>query len=256
MAPITNPKLSSVVPDGWRSYPGLSVLYDNPGCSALSGLEPLGALSAGCPPQPLYRRLRVIADELESSPEAAHMELYTLPRHAYHVTLCDGVNAGTRTHVRPAFRQEVGRTLDELPDSLLWGNALMRILQDRELSWSVWSHPITFRVEALHVWGQVLAASLGPADEESVAAKAKHEASRSGLAERLRSQVGLQVQQWRPHVSLGYFANEKAAARARDHVIPPWHEYARERTEGLSITFRSAAVYGFTDMVRFWRLAH
>lgn len=257
MVTITNPKVSSVAPLGWKTYPGLSILYDHPESAALSGVEPLEAASPpGYGDLVLYRRLREVAEAIARPTGADEGGLCPLPRYAYHVTLCDGVNEGTRAHVHPEVRAEVERTLDELPDSLLWANPVTRLLRDPDLFWSVWSNPVTFRVEALSVWGHVLVANLGPANERSVAAKATHEATRNELAARLRTRLGLRVQGWRPHLSLGYFANEHAAARARDRVIPRWQEDVRTRTEGLSVTFRSASLYAFTDMVSFWRLVH
>lgn len=257
MVTITNPKVSGVAPLAWRPYPGLSVLYDHPASAALSGIEPLGAASPpGYGDQPLYRRLREVAEGIAGPTRPDEGGLCPLPRYAYHVTLCDAVNEGTRAHVHPEIRPEVERALDALPDSLLWASGVMRLLRDPELSWSVWSNPVTFRVEALSVWGHVLVANLGPADEASVAAQASHEAARSEFAARLHARLGVRTQAWRPHLSLGYFANEHAAARARDRLIPEWQDDVRARTEGLSVTFRSASLYAFTDMINFWRLVH
>lgn len=257
MADITTPKLSRATPPAWSAYPGVSVLYTDPGSVALSGIEPLKTSSAaGRGDRRLYDRLHDLAEEVDSALSARGAAFCKLPRYTYHVTLCDSVNQGTRSEVRREAREEVARTLDHLPDSLLWTNELLRLLQDRDLHWSVCRRPISFRVEALHVWGHVLAASLEPADEPSAVAKATHETCRADLAARLHTRLGVRVQPWRPHVTLGYFPNEDAATHARDHELPTWQDRAREHTEGLSVTFRSASVYGFTDMVSFWRLAH
>lgn len=254
MSRITNAKLRRVTPLTWRRYPGVSILYDNPGSVGLSGLEPLlPATSPAGGNRSLYQALRAVTCDIAWSLPATGL-LATLPEHTYHVTLCDGVNEGTQ--VRPGMRGEVQRVLDELPDSLLGTTALMRLVQDRELFWTVRTHPVSFRVAGLSVWGHVLAAQLEPADDRSVAAKARHEAARSELMGRLRARMGVQPGHWGPHVSLGYFAHDDGGAYAREHVIPGWEDEVLARTEGLSMTFRSASVYGFTDMVTFWRLAH
>lgn len=248
-------KLESASPPVWRAYPGLSILYDDPGSAALSGVQPLEALPRNRSGQErLYDRLRRVVEDLASSAGQAEDALGLLPRHTYHVTLCDGVNEGTRRHVRAEAQGEVARTLDELPDSLLWTNDVLRLLRDPELYWSVWCHPVSFRVDRLCLWGHALAASLEPADERSVAAKAAHEASRHELAARLHDRLGVPSQDWQPHVTLGYVANDAAAAHVRDHVLAGWQETVRERTAGLSVTFRAASLYGFTDMASFWRL--
>lgn len=257
MVTITNPKVSSVAPFAWEPYPGVSILYDHPGSAALSGVELLGAASAaGHSDQSLYRRLREVAEAIARPTRPDEGGLCPLPRYAYHVTLCDGINEGTRAQAHSEIRPEVERTLEGLPDSLLWANRVMRLLRDPELRWSVWRNPVTFRVQGLSVWGHVLVANLEPADDWSLAAKGSHEASRSEFVARLRTRLGVRIQDWRPHLSLGYFANEHVAARARDRVLPVWQEEVRERTEGLSVTFRSASVYAFTDMISFWRLVH
>lgn len=257
MADITTPKLSRVSPPVWSAYPGVSVLYTDPGSAALSGIEPLETSSrATHGDRRLYDSVHGLAEEIDSALSARGEAFCKLPRHTYHVTLCDSVNQGTRSEVHREARDEVTRTLDHLPDSLLWTTELLRLLRDRDLHWTVRSRPISFRVETLHVWGHVLVASLEPADHPSMAAKAAHEACRADVVTRLHTRLGVQVQPWRPHVTLGYFPNEDAASRARAHELPAWQAHARERTEGLSVTFRSASVYGFADMVTFWRLAH
>lgn len=257
MVHITTAKLRRVDPPEWAAYPGLSLLYDDPDSVALSGLEPLDARSWSVDrDKRLYDHLRTLTGELAASASWEPGTFCPLPRHTYHVTLCDGVNKGNLAHVPADVHDEVSRTLDGLPDSLLRPGVLRRLLADPEMAWCVWAWPISFCAEALVVWGHVLAARLVPADERSATARAAHERARADLAQRLRARLGVPVPAWRPHLSLGYFANERAAARASEEVLPRWQEHLRQRAGGLSVTFRSASVYGFTDMVSFWRLAH
>lgn len=251
---ITSSKLSAVSPPTWKRYPGVSLLYDAPGSAAVSGLAPLETLGPAGPEGVLYDRLRDVAEALVGQARAAGAELCLVPPSTYHVTLCDGVNEGSRAHVPEGRREEVARTLDELPDSLLWANGVMRLLRDPEIRWSVWTDPVTFRVQGLSVWGHALTARLVPAGTPSQAAMSRHAKARTELVERLRVQVGAETQAWRPHVTLAYFANEDHAAHARTALLPRWQELARERTAQASVTFRSASVYGFTDMVSYWRL--
>lgn len=256
MVDITTGKLRAVSPPAWRPYPGVSVLYTDPGSAGVSGVEPLDTASGTRHgDRRLYDHLYAVAEEIDASLSAGDVPFGRLPRHTYHVTLCDGVNQGTRSRVHRSLRDEVASTLDAMPDSLLWTTTLLRLLQDRELQWTVRRNPVSYRVETLRVWGHVLVASLEPADQRSEAAKAAHEACRSDLVARLAARLGVRIQPWRPHVTLGYFANEDAAAHARDHVLPEWQDRVGERVAS-SVTFRSASVHGFTDMVSFWRLAH
>jgi hypothetical protein len=252
---ITNPKLSGVAPTRWTPYPGISVLYDVPGCAAVGGVEPLERLArARDRDDRLYQHLRALAVEIGSAARTEGIEVALVPWRTYHVTLCDMVNVGNRTRVRADQQPEVARTLDALPDSLLWANSVMRVLLDPEVPWSVWADPVSFQVAGLEVWGQALVAPLSPVGYRSVAAAARHEAARSALAAQLRTRLDVQVQPWRPHVTVGYLANEDDAARARDSLVPRWRSSVRERAMGSSVTFRSASIHGFTDMVSFWRL--
>lgn len=254
MVRITNSKLSGMAPPVWSRYAGASLLYDGPGVAASLGVEPLEELAAKHWDGRLYRQLRTLAGEFAAEARETGVEICLVPRHTYHVTLCDGLHEGVRTSVHPEYRDEVGATLDELPDSLLWSNGVMRLLRDPEIRWPVWRDPVTFRVEGVGAWGHALVARLSPAGERSLAAKARHEAAREEFAARLHIRVGVEVQPWRPHVTLGYFANGDDADHARQELLPGWQPVVQARTEGVSVTFHSASLYGFTDMVSYWRL--
>lgn len=251
---ITNRKLRATSPPTWRSYRGLSILYDPPASAARSGLEPLEMAALTGPAVPLYEALRVVAGELRSCVRRLGSELCPLPPETYHVTLCDTVNQGNRAAVHEDLRDEVSRTLQQLPDSLLRPGALVRLLRDHEIHWDVWRHPVTLRVASLRVWGYALVATLEPVDERSADACRQHATSRRDLAKRLREVAGPEPPPWRPHVTLGYFPNRVAAAHLRDHMTPAWQAGMCAPTETRTITFGSCSLYGFTDMVSFWRL--
>ncbi len=257
MAMSTNAKLSVVTPPAWRPYPGLSLLYDPPGCATLSGVEPLERLTTTRHRDDrLARRLLLVAEDIAAAVRRERVQVGLVPWRTYHVTLCDGVNEGNRTHVRADRRDEVDATLAGLPDSLAWSSRVLRLLRASELAWSVWTDPVTFGVEGVSVWGHALVARLAPADARSLTAAARHEAARVDFVAALNAHVGVQTQEWRPHVTLGYFGDQDDASLARDLLGPSWQDTVRERTGDVTVTFRSAAVYGFTDMVSFWRLGH
>lgn len=255
MARITSTKVRAVDPPAWRRYPGVSLLYDNPGCAQLSGLERLESLPAARQRDDrLYRRLAALADELVIAARDAELAVSPLPRRTYHVTLCDGVNRGVRSRVPEEHRAEVDAFLEALPDSLLWPTAVLRLLADPELRWRARRDPVTFRLHGLDAWGHALVARLAPAGEQARAAMARHDAARADLAARLEARLGVTLGPWRPHVTLGYFANEDDAARAREALLPAWAATVADRVGDATVTFRSAGVYGFTDMATFWRL--
>lgn len=254
---ITTRKLASLAPPVWRAYAGLSVLYDDPGEPVRGGLQPLVSSSTAPPgDHDVYDRLADLAARIHDAAGGDDAGVGLLPRHAYHVTVCDGVHVGQRAHAHAHVRAELDAVLDGLPDSLLWHGALVRLLRAPELCDSVWAHPVRLGVDGLAVWGHAVVARLVPADERAAAALACHARDRGELAARLRDRVGVEPPEWHPHVTLAYAANHDAAARLRDEVLPAWDAHARERTAGRSVTFRSASLYGFTDMASFWRLVH
>lgn len=249
---LTNPKLAAVEPTAWARFPGMSLLYDDAGCSSSHGLQSLERLAVVADrDDELYRRLH---DAVEEAALRDDVGLNLLPVHSYHVTLCDVVNHGNREHVRAPYRGLVDDTLEDLPDGLLWSNDLMALMRDPEPSWSVQSDPVRFRVEGLEVRGYALVARLTPSNQRSVAAVSRHEAARERFASRVHTRLGLDVQSWRPHVTLGYLANDDLAAQLGDRVLDRWQAETLERIDGATVRFVSASVYGFTDMARFWRL--
>lgn len=250
---ITNPKLTTDEPTVWTRYPGISLLYDDAGCSSTQGLQSLERLAvAAARDDELYGRLH---DTVEEQVRRDGVGLGLLPVHSYHVTLCDAVNRGNRSQVRDdTYRRLVDETLEDLPDRLLRTNELIWLMRDPEPRGSVRSDPVEFRVAGLDVRGHALVARLTPGSRRSSAAASRHGAARERFASRLRTHLGIEVQPWRPHVTLGYLANEDHAAQVRARFLDRWQAEALERTDDASITFVSASVYGFTDMASFWRL--
>jgi hypothetical protein len=57
-------------------------------------------------------------------------------------------------------------------------------------------------------------------------------------------------QEWSPHITLGYFANQEAASKSIMH-IESWSDKFREKMDGLTITYKQIGLYGFTDMATF-----
>jgi hypothetical protein len=56
-----------------------------------------------------------------------------------------------------------------------------------------------------------------------------------------------------PHVTLGYFANREQGALARP-FLSEWNARFAQRMAGLTLTFTSMSLYGFTDMISFCKL--
>lgn len=247
-----NEKLAGPEPT-WGSFAGLSVLYDNPGTVLSPGLQRIDALpvadEAG---QQLYDALEQVVATLSDGP-LRRRGFCPLPRATYHVTVCDGVNDSVVTSVASPHRATVRDLLDDLPDSLLRPSLPAHLLRGCDLLPAVRATPCRLRVRELWIGQYVLAAGLEVADERSRRALGAHREARQRLAGQLRSVLGVSTQTWRPHVSLGYFTNLDEAAAARDALAGIADRVVGAGTDGLTATFRSASVYGFTDMVTYWR---
>jgi 2'-5' RNA ligase len=57
---------------------------------------------------------------------------------------------------------------------------------------------------------------------------------------------------YRPHVTLGYFANVHVA-QAAHAKLAEWIASAASQVSDLRLRFRSASIYGFTSLVEFVR---
>ena len=118
-----------------------------------------------------------------------------------------------------------------------------------------WSGDISFRFGNLEVWGnQVLVARLRPADKTSERHLKDLSERRAALSKSAEDQLGVGFSQnYSPHISLGYFANEEQGQRAhacREH----WTERFTARLNESIITYSSVRMYGFTDMISFFKI--
>jgi hypothetical protein len=241
---ITNAKVASLVPT-WRRYHGVSVLFDNPGTRPPRGVVPLVDIPVINPQlQRLYDGLARAVTNLDEAWRNRH-GLCLLPRHSYHVTVCDGPNQHSRVSCVSALLEGLPTSLDRLPRCLavMTGARVLAVVPD---------NPVTLAVSEIVVWGHVLAARLLSVDSNSEGALDRIAAARVELTDDLWTELRLRTQWWRPHVSLGYFPNRDAASAAGEALPPAC--LGLPAALDTSITFASAAVYGFTDMASFFRV--
>ena len=100
-----------------------------------------------------------------------------------------------------------------------------------------------------------IVAELAPADEEQAERFEAFQRCRLVHAERAHAQWGqAYTTRLEPHVTLGYFLSPMDSERAQPR-IGDWDAQLRDATAGLSLRFDSIGLYGFTDMVRFYRRA-
>ena len=92
-----------------------------------------------------------------------------------------------------------------------------------------------------------------PADGDSEYEFERIVQDRVALSAQFRDRFGIEMHRsYRPHVTLGYFANEQQAELCSPQV-DGWTERLHEMVGRLSVAFRSISLYGFTDMVTFFK---
>jgi hypothetical protein len=256
MIAITNPKVEGFIPR-WAPFCGFSILFDNPG-ESLTRAGQQFVVSCDVDADPalgFYRGLRdnlagLGGDWLTNSYLFCH-----LPPPSYHVTLWDGGNDGNVAAMLPEQRHKLEALLAGLPEAMAPSSELIaRAAASPLADGSVGE--IRFRYDRLFNWGDVvLVALLAAADVESAAILVTLVEERRRLSADFRATYGIgPSDEYRPHVSLGYFANRELAQRAHPSVAE-WDRTFAEQMAGQVLAFSGASVYGFTDMATFFKPA-
>ena len=261
MFSITNKKVAGFIPR-WAGFRGFSILFDNPGdCLTPSG----PCLTLACDVETdaalgFYKSLRDALARLDPDLLTAAYLFCPLPPPSYHVTVWDGGNAGNVARVTADRRAALERLLAGLPDTLAQQQELDEF---NELIESVQASPlvrrqdwdIEFRFDHLAIWGNVVVVARLSPTEASQSAFAEFAEERCRLNASFQTSFGIRASQtYTPHLSLGYFANREGAQMARP-CLPEWTALFDERMQGLTLSFRSASLYGFTDMATFFKAA-
>ena len=253
MITITNPKGARFVPQ-WASFRGFSLLFDNPGESLSRTRDRLELTCdvAGDPELSFYRALRTGLEKMNINLLTNTYLFCPLSPSSYHVTLWDGGNDGNLSEVTGPYSRSLGDYLEGLPDLIADDTPLTEMAAASPLvlekGWSV-----RFKFDRLIKWTSVLVAGIAPADEESTGTLQQLTDERSRLSATFRERFGIGPSEtYSPHVSLGYFANRETAQLASP-CEKEWEEVIQQQMEGLTLTFQSASLYGFTDMATFFK---
>ncbi len=226
-------KRSSKVIDAtptWAPFTGWSVLLEY---EAGIGLGGTGAAELA-----FARRLDRLADAFA----AVTGETFArLPQESFHITLCDGINAGMRKHLAPDSRQ----LLDPLVATTVVGEEIDALRRAAE-------RPIHWRPVALEIRGHAVVVTV-----RTNAGLDDVRTQRLRLLERLGSITGAQlVTPWRPHMTLGYLVDDEHIDRTRAQCPTVWEGSSPEPggTQATLLTDR-AGVYEFSDMATFWSVS-
>jgi len=255
MITVTNKKVAGLEPL-WAPFRGFSLLFDNPGESISPMVKGLGRVDCSVDTNPSLQLYKELADSLDKIGRDLLTNTYSfcpLPSHSYHVTVWDGLNDGNAKDVFHQCHPDAENFLAGLPRSLLTDQTFTGESDDSPLlgreDWA-----IKFRFDRLFKWGnQVLVAHLVPADQDSERELEAVIQDRQSLTARFRERFGIEtITNYSPHISLGYFANARYAESATPQ-IDRWTDSVTEETGDLTIAFTSISLYGFTDMVTFFK---
>ena len=251
---VTNDKIAGLAPR-WASFHGFSLLFDNPDPS----LSPLaeGVVKMDCdvkmnPGLGLYRRLEKALAEIGHDMLLGTYLLCPLPPDSYHVTVWDGINDGNVDRVTTGRRARAEAFLRGLPEAVLAQQDCTRMVLDSPLvSGAGWS--MRFKFDRLCCWRTALVARLAPADEEAAHEFEHIVSDRRDLSHRFHEAFGVSPSfDYAPHVTLCYLV-DLAGPRPDDAQIASWTEQVEKTVAGQTVTFDSLALYGFTDMVTFFK---
>ena len=248
---ISNPKIKGFQPV-WADFKGFSLLFDNPG----NALTPVNSLNKiDCPDDSsalrLYQALAQSMGVLGPDKLMNACLFCCLPPQSYHVTVWDGVNDGNINGIGSGFQQEMAQCLNGFPNIFLTDSKIFDVIHSSALaSMSGWT--ITFTFDSLAIWSNsALVARLAPADESSRNVLDTVLMERRRLSSSIGDLLGLDMQkEFKPHVSLGYFANSFFAGLGRK-CLERMERVFLQKTENLSISFNTISLYGFSDMVTF-----
>lgn len=252
MITITHDKILGFTPL-WAPYNGFSLLFDNPD-GGFSRLQQNGERMkldsvSSHPTLELYQACVDALNKIDPNLLTNTYLFCPLPPSTHHVTVWDGLNVGNLVDVTPSKQQTWGDFIRNLPHTFhedseftRWANASPLT---QNLDWD-----ITFRLDTLYKWGSGMGILLKPTDQKSERLLTEIVNHREALYENFP--IKIKHFEYVPHVTLGYFANKESAQLATP-LIADWAEIFEEMVSDLTITYHSISLYGFTDMITFFK---
>jgi len=201
---VTHRKVATLAPE-WAPFRGASILFRPIGAEA----DDAGWAGTGT----LYRALAGLigGDELAALRRCGYC---ALPSSSSHMTLSDLVHDGNVGHVAAPARAQFGDESD-IAAGREYPNVMREIVAVAGAPCRV-AIPFTFHALRIRT-GSALTADLRPCDPEGRDYRDLL-AWRRRLELLLVSRLGIGVPAFEPHVTLGYFANRKAAPAAEPLV--------------------------------------
>ena len=247
----------------WASYPGFSLIFDNPDTENFKKIYNNKLQQIYCQIKKdtkLLQLYKTFADTLRDIGIEYLFKQYSfclLPPYSYHVTVWDGLN---RSNVVKApnisWKKQAKTFLKKLPESLFKGHKLLMMPNTTEPLSIAMNSPITYKFKKLTTFkgNKVLAARIIP-DNNSEALNKYVKTQRSNIKKEFKKhyEVNTSPYPFSPHVSLGYFADEEHGKLAQSQK-GIWTKLFAKNSLNKTIIFNSISLYGFTDMATFYKV--
>ena len=254
MSIVTQPKVQGFWPR-WASFKGFSLLFDSPGQSTspfAGGLVKLDCQVHAATEQDFYGRLVTSLEKIGLDMLINTYLFCPLEPYSYHTTAWDGLNDGNAAGVMEEQKRPLRHYLDQFPHSFTTDTLFTEGIAQSPLVTETWE--IQFQLDYLAKWDNVgLAAALKSADPASTTRYEQLEQARYKLYDLFETRFGLSMRsEFTAHVSLGYFANKELAETASP-CVARWQDIIQRELDGVTITYQTISLYGFTDMITFFK---
>jgi len=239
---------------GFASFPGYSILFDPPNSSDLQ-LKGTNFLSLHCGANDFYQALKdSLATLSDVRALCAAGDFFPLPLFSYHVTIWNGLNYDNLQKVKGTPQSGVEDFLFTLPESLRNPPSFVDLALQSPLVTE--NLDITFQFDRLAVGrnARVLKANLKVVAEEEDSTYDKIKGYQRQLRNDFEKKFGVKDYGFDPHISLGYFSNYDISEDAKSKV-KQWSDDFGNRMGTRTITYTTASLYGFRDMVNFYKRA-
>jgi len=255
----SKPGINKVSPvPSWESYAGFSYLFDNPNPqSNLQNNDGLLLLNNQVHLDDnitLYHSLSQCVQRIGGDDLINKYLFFPLPPSTYHLTIWDGVNIENKNDLSEEGQNLFSsffknpRSLNKL-DNLLVTNTFNEILKLYE--------GIELRFKNLRLGGStVLLAELEPVDIKSQEKLNLLIKERRRLDDEYHTKYNKPYNSiYIPHIALGYYSNIELCERSWKAQSFEWIDIFEKLMQGSKIEYKSISLYGFSDMLTYFKQA-
>ena len=234
----------------WKKFPGFSLLF-YAGDKNFNGNMLFNNLPQA---NSFYQILhKVFTDYASENPLLSDdSKFLNLDFPSWHVTVWDGINQANFSQLQREDLTYFSRFMNSLKYSDIHPD--IRTLVEKSIRWMNSTGEIRFAFRKLYNYeNKVMVVSLKPADISSLEKLHKIKLIRRNLNNYFEDHFGFATsKRYLPHTSLGYFVDEQAG-----EDFEPYHEELNSLLEkkltNSKIAFNSVGLFGFTDMVSFFK---